>query len=197
MPWVAQSIAWLRVIAATAPFVAVYTTWLGSDRSAAWDARFTIDPLPRGCMSRNAAWAQKRLPLTFTRQRRSRSASVASSTGTFSLMTAAQFTRPSMRPSSATMRSNAARTASRSPTSTPTASARRPSASTSATVSAADASSRSTTATSAPTPAAATATPWPIPCAPPVTTTTRPSRLNETLKSDIELPCCLAAARVP
>ena len=41
------------------------------------------------------------------------------------------------------------------------------------------------------------ATPWPIPCAPPVTTTTRPSRLNETLKSDIELPCCLAAARVP
>ena len=43
-------------------------------------------------MSRNAAWAQKRLPLTFTRQRRSRSASVASSTGTFSLMTAAQFT---------------------------------------------------------------------------------------------------------
>ena len=63
MPCVAQSIAWLRVIAATAPFVAVYTTWLGSDRSAACDARFTIDPLPRGCMSRNAAWAAEEAAL--------------------------------------------------------------------------------------------------------------------------------------
>ena len=60
-------------------------------------------PAAAGRMSGNAACAQNSLPFTLTRQRRSRSSSVASSAGTFSLMTAAQFTTPSTRPSVATI----------------------------------------------------------------------------------------------
>src|ERR1700687_4256586 len=66
MWWGAQSIDRLRVSAATDPLVAVYADWLGSDRTAACEARFTMRPPPRPIIWRAAACAAKNVPFTLT-----------------------------------------------------------------------------------------------------------------------------------
>src|SRR5207244_5957097 len=64
-PCSAQSIASERVRAATAPLLAVYAAWEGSETSAACDATLATDPAPALSSGANA-WQAFRVPITFT-----------------------------------------------------------------------------------------------------------------------------------
>src|SRR5205807_1119171 len=148
--------------------------------SPATEAMLMILPPPCAIMTFPAACEHKKAPVRFTSSTRRQSSTAMVATGATQARPAL-FTRMSMRPSSAFVRSTIARTSSGLVTSQRKPSARTPSAASSAAVCAQRSALRAQSTMSAPISASALAICRPSPLPPPVTMATFPPRSNSSL----------------
>jgi hypothetical protein len=187
-PDFAHASDWDRVSAARPPFDAPYPPLLPNARCACCEVTLMIRPQPRAaicgpnrCPSRNGA---VRLTATI----RSQCSSDSEASGGRRL-TPAQLTRMSGSPNAAVAADAALRTSARSDRSALTHAAEHPASHNEVAVADRRVGSRATSTTLAPASARADAIASPIPELPPVTTATRPSSENNSVRKPVTEDC--------